>query len=171
MTVVPELPAGTAIGDAAVAVTIRREAALLAAAQQVGLGQAALDLAVAYAGERHQFGRPIGSFQALKHLLADAAVGIEVARAAVHAAAVTLDEDGDVAGRHSVEAARLVASEAARRATTTCIQVHGGIGIHVGARRPSVPEARARPRPAARHARARPRGPDRPPLTRYGGCS
>jgi alkylation response protein AidB-like acyl-CoA dehydrogenase len=128
VTVVPELPGGTAIGDATVAVTIRREAALLAAAQQVGLGQAALDLAVAYAGERHQFGRPIGSFQALKHLLADAAVGIEVARAAVHAAAVTLDEGGDIAGRHSVDAARLVASEAARRATTTCIQVHGGIG-------------------------------------------
>jgi alkylation response protein AidB-like acyl-CoA dehydrogenase len=128
VTFVPELPVGTAIGDATVAVTIRREAALLAAAQQVGLGQAALDLAVAYAGERHQFGRPIGSFQALKHLLADAAVGIDVARAAVHAAAVTLDEDGDIAGRHSVEAARLVASEAARRATTACIQVHGGIG-------------------------------------------
>jgi len=126
VTIVTELPEGDPV--TAAAGTIRREAALLAAAQQVGLADAAVALAVAYAGERQQFGRPIGSFQALKHLLADAAVGVEVARAAVHAAGVTLDEGGDAGGHHSVSAARLVASDAARRATAACIQVHGGIG-------------------------------------------
>jgi alkylation response protein AidB-like acyl-CoA dehydrogenase len=121
-------PATLVADDPAVIDRARDRGAWGTAALLVGLGQRMLDLTVAYAGERHQFGRPIGSFQALKHLLADAAVGVEVARAAVHAAAVTVDEDGDIAGRHSVEAARLVASEAARRAATTCIQVHGGIG-------------------------------------------
>jgi alkylation response protein AidB-like acyl-CoA dehydrogenase len=95
---------------------------------QVGLGQAAVDLAVEYAKGRTQFGRAIGSFQALKHLLADAAVGVEVARAAVHAGAVAVDESGDAGGGAGVHAARVVASSAARRATATCIQVHGGMG-------------------------------------------
>lgn len=125
VTLVHELPPGERIGDAAVAARLRRDGALLAAAVQVGLGAAALDLAVDYAANRTQFGRPIGSFQALKHLLADAAVALEVARAAVHAAAVTLDEGSDEA----IVAARVVASEAARSATTASIQVHGGVGF------------------------------------------
>lgn len=105
---------------------------LLAAAFQVGLGQAAVDLGTEYAGQRQQFGKTIGSFQAVKHLLADAVVAIDIARAGVHAAAVAIDEgeDEDSAGREmSVDAARLVASHAAQRATEACIQVHGGIGF------------------------------------------
>ncbi len=113
---------------------------LLAAAFQVGLGQAAVDLGTEYAGQRQQFNKVIGSFQAVKHLLADAVVGIDIARAGVHAAAVALDEAQDpnadpsadpvAAGRSmSVDAARLVASEAAQRACEACIQVHGGIGF------------------------------------------
>ncbi|HMG43586.1 MAG TPA: acyl-CoA dehydrogenase family protein [Acidimicrobiales bacterium] len=120
--VVDHLPPGDLVGDS----TIGRHAALLAAAQQVGLGYAALDRATTYAGERHQFGRPIGSFQAVKHLLADAVVGLEVARAAVDAAAVTADEDGDV--DRAVTSARIVASEAAATAARNSIQVHGGMG-------------------------------------------
>jgi alkylation response protein AidB-like acyl-CoA dehydrogenase len=60
-------------------------------------------------------------------MLADAQVAVEVARAAVTAAGVEIDEDG-AAGR-AVDAARIVASRAAARATRTCIQVHGGIGF------------------------------------------
>ena len=120
--IVDDLPAGDLVGDS----TIGRHAALLAAAMQVGLGYAALGMATTYAGQRHQFGRPIGSFQAVKHLLADGVVGLEVARAAVDAAAVTADEAGDV-GR-ALASARIVASDAAATAARASIQVHGGMG-------------------------------------------
>ena len=59
--------------------------ALLAAAQMIGLGQRCIDMAVAYAKDRHQFGKPIGSYQAVKHLLATAQVKIEFARPVVYA--------------------------------------------------------------------------------------
>ncbi len=129
---VDAIPAGDEISKAGERVI--REGRLLAAAFQVGLGQAAVDLGTDYAGQRQQFGKVIGSFQAVKHLLADAVVGIDIARAGVHAAAVALDEsaadDASTGGRSmSVDAARLVASEAAQRACEACIQVHGGIGF------------------------------------------
>ena len=123
-------PSGEAVADAAVAARVRRDGGLLAAAMQVGLGAAAVDLGAAYAGERTQFGKVIGGFQAVKHLLADAQVAVEVARAAVHAAAVEIDEAEGAAPApmRAVDGARIVASHAAERATTACIQVHGGIG-------------------------------------------
>ena len=124
VTIVASLPAGARVGDAGVAERIRRDGALLAAASQIGIGQGALELAVDYAKSRTQFGRPIGSFQALKHLLADAAVAVEIGRAAVHAAAVALDEGSDA----GVAAARVLASSAAVTAASTCVQVHGGMG-------------------------------------------
>lgn len=124
VTVVPSLAAGERVLDGP---TFRRLGGLLAAAFQVGLGQAAVDLGVAYALEREQFGRPIGSFQAVKHLLADAAVAVEVARCGTQAAAVSLDEGSDTA--RALLGARVVASHAADRATRTCIQVHGGMGF------------------------------------------
>jgi alkylation response protein AidB-like acyl-CoA dehydrogenase len=132
--------AGDTVGDADVARTLARHAALLAAAMQAGLGLAAVDLATAYAQQRQQFGRPIGSFQALKHLLADAVVGLEVARAAVDAAAV-MEDERDPRVERGVAAARIVASEAAARATRACVQVHGGmgytweLGVHVHLKR------------------------------------
>ena len=118
---------GEQVGDTNAARAVRRHAALLAAAMQVGLGSAAVEIATAYAQQRQQFGRPIGSFQALKHLLADAAVGLEVARAAVDAAAVMEDESDERVER-GVAAARIVASQASEQATRACIQVHGGMG-------------------------------------------
>ena len=123
---VEALPPGDVVGDADVARRLRRHAGLLAAAMQVGLGRAALELGTAYAGHRHQFGRPIGSFQAVKHLLADAAVGLEVAAAAVDAAGVTEDEGGNA--ERAVASARVVASDAAAGAARASIQVHGGMG-------------------------------------------
>ena len=80
---------------------LRREGALLTAAYCVGMADRLAELAVEYAQERKQFDRPIGSFQALKHILADMAVRIELARVSVHAAACVMD-DPTTGGSHHV---------------------------------------------------------------------
>jgi alkylation response protein AidB-like acyl-CoA dehydrogenase len=133
------LPAGDAVADDG---SLWRDGALLTAALQVGHAAEALDLAVAYAKERRQFGAPIGSFQAVKHLCADMLVRAEVARAAVHAAACladapdVVDAEAVVAGctpaellDRSVGGAKLLADEAALGNARTAIQVHGGMGF------------------------------------------
>ncbi len=102
--------------------------ALLAAAQMIGLGQRCIDMAVAYAKERHQFGKPIGGYQAVKHLLATAQVKIEFARPVVHAAAVELPL-GTLAARARVSHAKIAAGEAADLATRTAVQVFGAMGM------------------------------------------
>ena len=126
---VDPLPGGEAIGDAAVAASWQVGGAVLTAAYQVGMAEACVVAATAYALERHQFDRPIGSFQAVKHILANMTVRAEIARAAADAAAVTLDdpEIGDV-GR-AVSGARLLASEAALKNAKASMQVHGGMGF------------------------------------------
>jgi alkylation response protein AidB-like acyl-CoA dehydrogenase len=112
----------------------RLEGTVLTAALLAGNASRTTELAVAYAKEREQFGRPIGSFQAVKHLCADMLVGAEVARAATDAAGCLLDDEAadptDVA--RAVAAAKLLASEAAVRNAKTCIQVHGGMGFTWG---------------------------------------
>ena len=125
VTLVPGVPSGRSVDAPGAAAELRAGSALLSAAMQVGLATAALELGTDYAKEREQFGRVIGSFQAVKHMLADGAVGLEIARAAVHAAAVARDEGAE---GHRVETARIVASRAAHTATEACIQVHGGMG-------------------------------------------
>ncbi|KOG89723.1 acyl-CoA dehydrogenase family protein [Streptomyces varsoviensis] len=106
-------------GDAS---RLRAEAALLTAAEQLGSAARTVEMAVSYAKERTQFDRPIGSFQAVKHLCAQMLVRAELARSAVYAAAVTR-EPGDVA------AAKLLADEAAVHNARDCLQVHGGMGF------------------------------------------
>ncbi|MGP3687762.1 acyl-CoA dehydrogenase family protein [Streptomyces sp. IBSNAI002] len=96
--------------------------AVLTAALQVGSALRTVELAVRYAGEREQFGQPIGAFQAVKHLCAGMLVRAEVARTAVYAAAVT----GDGA---EIAAAKLLADEAAVANARDCLQVHGGMGF------------------------------------------
>ncbi|MFD9909998.1 acyl-CoA dehydrogenase family protein [Streptomyces sp. NPDC059063] len=98
------------------------EAALLRAAEQLGSAARTLDLAVQYAREREQFGRPVGGFQAVQHLCADMLVRAELARAAVYAAAVTGD-------RLEAAGAELLADDAAVRNARDCLQVHGGMGF------------------------------------------
>ncbi|MFF2010240.1 acyl-CoA dehydrogenase family protein [Streptomyces sp. NPDC058195] len=100
----------------------RDEGALLAAAEQLGSAARTTELAVEYAGTREQFGAPIGSFQAVKHLCAGMLVRAELARCAVYAAAVTADPV-EIAG------AKLLADEAAVRNARDCLQVHGGMGF------------------------------------------
>jgi alkylation response protein AidB-like acyl-CoA dehydrogenase len=102
--------------------------AALLAAEQVGVAQHMLDLTVAYAKDRMQFGRPIGSFQAVKHRLADMLVLVEHARsAAYHAAWAIQDGTDDPALAASI--AQAVCSEAAYRVAADAIQLHAGIGF------------------------------------------
>lgn len=101
--------------------------ALFAAATGLGLAQRAVDLAVAYAQERQQFGKPIGSYQAVKHHLSSAQVAIEFARPVVMAAAAEIG-NRDVQAQARVSHAKLVALEAAEQAARASLQVHGAMG-------------------------------------------
>ena len=102
-------------------------AALDASAQLVGVAQGMLDMAVRYAKEREQFGKPIGSFQAVKHQLADVYIGIEFARPVVLRAAWSVARSLPSRGR-DVSHAKHAATEAAQRAARVALQVHAGIG-------------------------------------------
>ncbi|MFF8355262.1 acyl-CoA dehydrogenase family protein [Streptomyces chartreusis] len=97
-------------------------AVLLTAAEQLGSATRACELAAQHARTREQFGRPIGAFQAVKHLCAEMLVRTETARAAVYAAAVTADPA-------DIDTARLLADDAAVRGARDCLQVHGGMGF------------------------------------------
>lgn len=105
----------------AAAETAARWARLLTAAQCLGVGEALLARTVEYAKQRTQFGAPIGSFQAVKHRLADTLLGLEFARPLLWAAALST-APGDVA------AAKLTAGEAAYAAARTALQLHGAVG-------------------------------------------
>ena len=120
---------GEEVGGAAEARKFRQEGAVLAAAVLLGIGEAVTERSTAYAKEREQFGRPIGGFQAVKHLLADMVVRTEVARAAVYSAAVHLDDPdvGDV--QRAVSTAKLLAGESAIVNSKSAIQIHGGMGF------------------------------------------
>ncbi|MCR8577652.1 acyl-CoA dehydrogenase family protein [Streptomyces sp. Isolate_219] len=101
---------------------LRREAALLTAAQQLGSAVRTVEMAAGHAREREQFGAPIGSFQAVKQLCAQMLVRTEMARSAVYAASIT-ESVLDITG------AKLLADEAAVRNARDCLQVHGGMGF------------------------------------------
>jgi alkylation response protein AidB-like acyl-CoA dehydrogenase len=118
----PEEAAGPVIGHA---LTV---GAVLLAAEQVGAAQHLLDLTVGYTKARLQFGRPIGSFQAVKHKLADLLVEVEHARSAAYHAAWALDEGTDDAAL-AAGIAQAVCSAAYARTAADAIQLHGGIGF------------------------------------------
>ncbi len=94
--------------------------AVLTAAQLIGLSQRMVDMSVDYAKDRHQFGKPIGSFQAIKHQLANVYTQIEFTRPMVHLAAIK--------GGRAVHTAKVAAIDTAMLAAETAIQVHGGMG-------------------------------------------
>lgn len=102
-------------------------AGLAISAQLLGLAQRMLDLGVDHAAQRKQFGKPIGSFQAVKHHMADVAVKIEFAEPVVHRAASALAEDDPLRSVY-VSHARLAAGEAALLAARKSIQAHGAMG-------------------------------------------
>ena len=105
----------------------RQRAAMGAGAVLLGITERLITMAGDYAKERTQFGKPIGSFQAVKHLLADALVRLEFARPAVYRAAWSLTVDDDDAPLHA-SMAKALASDAATAAARTALQVHGAIG-------------------------------------------
>lgn len=94
--------------------------AVLTAGQLIGLSHRMVDMSVDYAKDRHQFGKPIGSFQAIKHHLANVYTQIEFTRPMVHLAALQ--------GGRAVHTAKVAAIDTAMLAAETAIQVHGGMG-------------------------------------------
>lgn len=115
-----------AVGQGAAQGVLRATAAL--AAEQVGVGRGAVDLAVDYANTREQFGQSIGRFQGVAHQLADAFVGLELAWSLVLYACWAVD-DGHPEATSAVHRAKAKAGEAAVFACERAMQVHGGIGI------------------------------------------
>jgi alkylation response protein AidB-like acyl-CoA dehydrogenase len=97
------------------------------AAETVGACTAILDRTIEYAKQREQFGVPIGSFQAIKHKMADDYLAVERARAAVYFAALTIAED-DERRRLATAMAKVAAGDCERRVVEDAIQTHGGIG-------------------------------------------
>jgi alkylation response protein AidB-like acyl-CoA dehydrogenase len=113
-------PKGTA--DIAADPGLADIAAILLAAEQIGAATKCLDLTVEYTKDRVQFGRPIGSFQALKHRMADLYVAVQSARAVVHDAIAEPSAT-------SAALARFTASEAFSKVAAEAVQLHGGIAI------------------------------------------
>jgi alkylation response protein AidB-like acyl-CoA dehydrogenase len=122
-----EVSAGARLCSAPNAGRARDLAALATAAQLLGAGDAALDTATDYAKSRVQFGKPIGSFQAVKHQLADALVGLDLARPLLFGAALAVADDSPHRAR-DVSAAKVACADAAYRASRVALQVHGAIG-------------------------------------------
>jgi alkylation response protein AidB-like acyl-CoA dehydrogenase len=101
-----------------------------AAAELVGLSDALLKMSVEYAKERQQFGAAIGSFQAIKHRLADVLIAVERARSLTwHAAVLAAEQPLAPATAAAAHFAKAGASDAATTAARAAVQVHGGIGI------------------------------------------
>ncbi|HEY9266450.1 MAG TPA: acyl-CoA dehydrogenase family protein [Mycobacterium sp.] len=120
----------TATGDAQPADVARafEFGALATAAQLVGAAQAMLDAAVEYAKQRSQFGTVIGTYQAIKHKLADVLIAVELARPLVYGAALSLADGSDDTAR-DVSAAKAAAADAALLAARSALQTHGAIGF------------------------------------------
>jgi alkylation response protein AidB-like acyl-CoA dehydrogenase len=102
--------------------------ATITAAESVGVAQRAMEMAVAYAKDRKQFDRPIGSYQAVSHPCAQMLLETEGARSAVLWAAWALDHEPETA-RLAASVAKAYASDAGRRVPASALQVHGGIGF------------------------------------------
>jgi len=124
----PDRVLGTPGAGAPALARALQEATVALAFEMVGTCQSILDLTVRYARQREQFGRPIGSFQAVQHKLADLFGAIEKARATALFAAMTIEED-DSRRALAASMAKVAAGECQRRAAQDGIQIHGGIGF------------------------------------------
>lgn len=125
---VDRLPVGAKLGEAELAEELQCLGHALGAAEHAGLARRACVVATAYAQAREQFGRSIGSFQAVKHLLADMAVEAELAQAAALYAVGVLDAGFTAHARRWSMSAAIVGEHAAVGNAESCIQVHGGMG-------------------------------------------
>ena len=124
----PEAVVGPPGGAGPVLERALRRAAVAASAEMLGAARRSLDLSVAYAKVREQFGQPIGAFQAIRHKCAEMLVDVENSHAATYYAAWALDAGAEDADR-APSVAKAFVSEAARRVCGEAIQVHGGIGF------------------------------------------
>lgn len=134
------LPRTRDVGGPELVRSLRLQGGLCIAAGRLGSAERCLDLAVAHAMTREQFGRPVGSYQALKHMMADMFARQELARGALHAAAAELAggphgpaERGASSAwlgpaERAVSSAWLVAADAAEKNARAAIQIHGGMG-------------------------------------------
>jgi alkylation response protein AidB-like acyl-CoA dehydrogenase len=104
-------------------------AAVALSAEQVGGAQKCLDMAVDYAKERVQFGRPIGSFQAIKHKCADMMVQVESARSASYYAGCVVSEENEAELPSVASLAKAYCSDTYFRCAADCVQIHGGVGF------------------------------------------
>jgi alkylation response protein AidB-like acyl-CoA dehydrogenase len=115
-------------GGAALLKKVQRKATVLECAYLVGLAQMDFDISVQYAKDRIQFGRPIGSFQAIQHKAADMVTDVDGSRFITYRAAWSVDQDEDEADLN-VNMAKAWVSEATRRVVAHGQQIHGGIGF------------------------------------------
>ncbi len=122
------LPEGERLAGPEDAARLWRDGAALAAGLLLGNAEATLQLSIDYAQKREQFGRPIGSFQAIKHMIADMFVRQEMARSAAWAAGATLDDPEVGDPIRAVASGKIVAGEAALKNARAAIQVYGGMG-------------------------------------------
>jgi alkylation response protein AidB-like acyl-CoA dehydrogenase len=128
--VVPAPAGGLVTDDPRLVRLAAARATVATAAQLVGLGRRMLDMTLVHVRQRHQFGVPVGSFQAVKHRLADVALCLEFAAPAVLAAGWALAHDTADADR-DVAAAAVLAADAAHATSRAAIQCHGAIGYTV----------------------------------------
>jgi alkylation response protein AidB-like acyl-CoA dehydrogenase len=123
------LPAGRRVAESVAGCRWLRDGTLLTAALQVGIAARATEFARVHAVDRHAFGQQIGTFQAVKHKVADMLVRTEVARCAVHAAASVIDENAEAPHDVGVAQAKLLADAAAVDNSLALIQVQAGMGF------------------------------------------
>ncbi|HVN28798.1 MAG TPA: acyl-CoA dehydrogenase, partial [Candidatus Binataceae bacterium] len=124
--------AATKISDGDITKALRHTLTLgvaMLAAEQVGSAQRCLEMSTEYAKTRLQFGRPIGSYQAIKHKCADMLVETEFARSAAYNAAFALTENDVAEAEEAAAIAKSYCSDAAYKAAAENIQIHGGMGF------------------------------------------
>jgi len=140
-----QLPTDSVVGGAAAVGALFNLGVILQCAENVGIAGRLLEMTIEYAGQRTQFGKPIGSFQAIKHRIADMLIEREAARVTAWEAAEVMQRspaDCDEA----VSVAKSVAARAASYAASHALQIHGGIGftwehdLHLYLRRAKVNE-------------------------------
>ena len=123
------LPTDALLGEAEPSLALARdEGAAAVCSEAVGCMRKVLADTVEYAKQRHQFGQPIGSFQALQHRMVDMYIEVEQAVAAVYLAVLNLDAEPDVRAR-AVSAAKVTVGRAARFVGQNAVQLHGGMGM------------------------------------------
>jgi alkylation response protein AidB-like acyl-CoA dehydrogenase len=123
------LRTGRIVGGAEAAARMRELGTVLSAALLLGVASRGLEVARSYALEREQFGVPIGSFQAIKHILADMYVRTVLAQSATYAASAVLDDAGRDDAMRAAATAKLVAGDAAIANASSAVQVLGGMGF------------------------------------------